>query len=68
MVHPDDMAKVFKTLGEHLKGNTAQYYCRNRLKMKSGAYRRNVDIGQVIERNEQDEPIRMVGHDRGVAA
>lgn len=68
MVHPDDMEEVFITLNDHLRGKSAQYSCTNRLQMKSGAYRSNLYVGQVIERDVNDFPIRMVGHDTEVAA
>jgi hypothetical protein len=69
LVHPDDMPKVWATLTPHFEGKTEKYECHNRLRMKSGEYRSNLDIGQVIERDgESNEPVRMIGHDLEIAA
>ena len=68
MVHPEDMPTVWQRLSSHLKGETELYECTNRLLTKAGVYRMNLDRGQVVERNEQNEPVRMIGHDLEIAA
>ena len=67
-MHPEDMPKVWEKLKPHFEGKTEKYECRNRLRMKSGKYRSNLDIGQVIERDDANKPVRMVGHDLEIAA
>lgn len=63
MVHPDDLSKTFSQLNAHLKGKTSVYVARNRLKMKNGKWRSNIDAGRVIERDEKNNPTKMEGVD-----
>jgi hypothetical protein len=63
MVHPDDLSKTFSQLNAHLEGKTSVYVARNRLKMKNGKWRSNIDAGRVIERDEKNNPTKMEGVD-----
>ena len=63
MVHPEDLSQTFSQLNAHLKGNTPVYVARNRLKMKNGNWRSNIDAGRVIQRDEKNNPISMEGVD-----
>jgi DNA-binding CsgD family transcriptional regulator len=63
LIHPDDKNHVMKLLTRHLDGRTFIYQCVNRLLMKSGVYRANLDVGIVIIRNSFGEPLRMSGVD-----
>lgn len=63
LIHPDDKGNVFELLNNHLAGKTPVYQCVNRLKMKSGEYRENLDVGIVIIRNKEGIPLRMTGVD-----
>jgi hypothetical protein len=63
MVHPDDISQTFAQLNPHLEGKTSVYIARNRLQMKSGKWRNNIDAGRIIERDEKNNPIRMEGVD-----
>ena len=66
IVHPEDMPRVRQILNEHFEGRTPVYVCENRLRMKSGEYRRNLDRGMVVERDESGKPLRMVGTDSDI--
>ena len=66
IVHPDDMPQVRQALQAHLEGKTRFYRCENRLRMKSGAYRWNVDRGKVVEWDADGTPLRMVGTDTDI--
>jgi PAS domain S-box-containing protein len=66
MVHPEDMPGVQKALQEHFAGLTPYYECENRLRMKSGEYRYNLDRGRVVEWDAQGRPLRMVGADTDI--
>ena len=68
LVHPDDMPKVWDVLEPHLAGKTKKYKCKNRLRMKSGLYRWNMDYGKVIERDEEGRAILMEGYDIAIAS
>ena len=63
LIHPDDNENVMELLNNHLTGKTPVYQCVNRLRMKSGEYRENLDIGIVIIRNKEGIPLRMTGVD-----
>ena len=63
LIHPDDKSHVDQLLNRHLDGKTFIYQCVNRLRMKSGLYRENLDIGIVIIRNSIGEPLKMTGVD-----
>ena len=63
LIHPDDKNRVTKLLNRHLDGKTFIYQCVNRLKMKSGVYRENLDVGIVIIRNNIGAPLKMTGVD-----
>jgi DNA-binding CsgD family transcriptional regulator len=63
LIHPDDKNRVDQLLNRHLDGKTFIYQCVNRLRMKSGLYRENLDCGIVIVRNSIGEPLKMTGVD-----
>ena len=63
LIHPDDKNRVNQLLNRHLDNKTFFYQCVNRLKMKSGTYRENLDVGIVIIRNSIGEPLKMTGVD-----
>jgi DNA-binding CsgD family transcriptional regulator len=63
LIHPDDANRVTQLLNRHLDGKTFIYQCVNRLKMRSGLYRENLDVGIVIIRNSIGVPLKMTGVD-----
>ena len=63
IIHPNDLNKVMAILLSHLDGKTLFYQCTNRLLMKSGEYRENLDVGIVIIRNSSGDPLKMIGVD-----
>ena len=63
LIHPDDKNRVDQLLNRHLDGKTFIYQCVNRLRMKSGLYRENLDVGIVIVRNSIGKPLKMTGVD-----
>jgi len=63
LIHPDDKGSLMELLNSHLAGKTPVYQCVNRLRMKSGEYRENLDVGIVIIRSKEGIPLRMTGVD-----
>lgn len=61
LIHPEDLPIVTETLKNCFEGKTSSYEVENRLLMKSGEYRWNIDRGKIIERDEKRNPLRMVG-------
>jgi len=68
LIHPDDMPKVMEVLNAHFEGKTQIFEIENRLKMKSGAWRWNLDRGKVVKRDENGNPVRMVGTETDITA
>ena len=66
IVHPDDWPRLCDALNAHLKGETPLYEFENRLRMKNGAYRWNLDRGKVVEWDRDGKPLRMVGTDTDI--
>ena len=63
IVHPEDLSQTLSQLNAHLEGKTSVYVARNRLKMKNGKWRSNIDAGRVVERDEKNNPTKMEGVD-----
>ena len=60
-VHPDDMDKVLAELTPHLEGKTDHYENTHRVLCKDGTYKWVLDRGKVVSRDEQGNPLRVVG-------
>ncbi len=60
-VHPDDIDRVISLLDNHLNGQTDRYEAKYRLRNRNGDYLWVHDRGKVMERDEQDQPVRVVG-------
>lgn len=61
LIHPDDQQKVDEHFKAHLKGETDQFVLEYRVKNKTGGYNWILDRAKITERNENSEPIRMIG-------
>ena len=60
-VHPDDREKYFQDYQDHINGLKPLYENEHRVKCKDGTYKWILDKGQIIEWDENDEPLRFVG-------
>ena len=60
LLHPEDIPQAQKALEDHFSGKTDLYHLEHRLRHKSGEYRWILARG-ISVRDEQDQPIRMVG-------
>jgi PAS domain S-box-containing protein len=63
-VHPEDWPMVRAALTAHQRGETPTYSCEYRIRCKDGSYQWILDRGQVVLRDEQGSPVRMVGMHR----
>ncbi len=61
LVHPDDVAKAQKKLGQHLEGKSEIYAAEYRMKCKDNSYKWILARGKVIELDKNNNPIRMIG-------
>lgn len=60
-VHPDDIERIQQKLREYLEGKTNLYHVEIRLRCKDDSYKWILCRGQVVNRDENDSPIRMIG-------
>jgi PAS domain S-box-containing protein len=60
-IHPEDCHQVNRSLSRHLEGKTDIYSCEYRLQRGGAEWVWVIDRGRVIERSEQNTPLRMVG-------
>ena len=58
---PDDRERVKAALNDHLEGVTEQYEVEFRLLHHDGSWRWILASGRLIERDQQDKPLRMAG-------
>jgi PAS domain S-box-containing protein len=61
IIHPDDLAKVFTTIEEHLQGKIDISLIEYRMFSKNGALKWIEGRGKIVEFDEQGNPVRMVG-------
>ena len=66
LVHPEDVLPLKRRIQEHFDGKTILYEFVNRLRRKDGTYQWNRDRGQVVERDGEGRPLRMVGTDTDI--
>ncbi len=60
-IHPDDVAFVMDVLNRHLRGEISFFELEYRLRKKSGEYIWVLGRGKVIEYDNRNMPLRMVG-------
>nr|WP_302080778.1 PAS domain S-box protein [Salinibaculum sp. KK48] len=60
-VHPEDLSEVEATLESHLAGETEYYDSEHRMKTADGGWKWIRDIGKVVERDDDGDPVRAVG-------
>ncbi|WP_238629616.1 sensor domain-containing protein [Ectothiorhodospira lacustris] len=65
-LHPDDRDRVLKDLQRHLDGLAPIYESEYRLRCKDGRYLWILDQGQVISRDSQGRPTRVIGVNKDI--
>lgn len=60
-LHPDDQKRVLSSLNKHLKGESEVWQEEHRLKTKSGEWKWVLGRGEVVSRDSQNKPYRMIG-------
>lgn len=61
LCHPQDLPRAMQEVAAHLAGNTPIYVCAHRLLAKDGSYRWVEARAQIMERDAQGNPLRMLG-------
>ncbi|HQT29896.1 MAG TPA: EAL domain-containing protein [Thiobacillus sp.] len=67
-VHPEDTPQFYADIERHMNGETASYVNEHRMRCKDGNYRWILDRGQVIERDADGAPLRMIGTHTDISA
>ena len=62
-VHPDDLPKAMANLEAHLSGQTSVCRSEIQLRTKSGMWKWYLDVGKVVDRDQDGRPLRIVGID-----
>ncbi|NJN76142.1 MAG: PAS domain S-box protein [Synechococcaceae cyanobacterium RL_1_2] len=60
-IHPEDQARVFQAVQNYLNGDTNIYQCDLRMRCKDNTYKWILGRGKVVEWDEQNQPLRMIG-------
>ncbi|KUJ61820.1 histidine kinase [Flavobacteriaceae bacterium CRH] len=61
LVHPDDLPKYYSDIQEHFDNKIPYYENYHRVMTSSGNYKWILDRGKVIERDENGNPLRVIG-------
>ncbi len=59
--HPDDVPIIFEKLNDLLTGKTDRYFTETRMIHTDGYYLWTRDLGKIVERDEDGNPIKLVG-------
>ncbi|MCF6178772.1 MAG: PAS domain S-box protein, partial [Geopsychrobacter sp.] len=60
-IHPDDRERVKNDINAHIAGDSSQYRSEFRFKHKNGDWMWILSRGEIIERNKNGTPRRMIG-------
>ncbi len=61
LVHPEDLPEAYAKISAHIQGITPFYQSEYRMRYKDGSYKWILDLGQIIERDKQGNPVRFIG-------
>jgi len=61
LIHPDDKERAFEEVMKHMKNVNENYILEHRLLCKNGEYKWVLARGKIIERDENNNPVRFIG-------
>lgn len=67
LVHPEDLPWVVEKLNAYLEDATTSYAFDYRMRTKSGEWKWIANLGKVVERDEQGQPLRMAGMNHDIS-
>ncbi|GAB1541675.1 hypothetical protein NUACC21_43470 [Scytonema sp. NUACC21] len=67
LIHPDDKSRVLDTLNTHLQDSSVPYGFDYRVKTKLGEWKWIANYGKVVTRDEQGNPVRMIGTHKDIS-
>ena len=68
IVHPDDIEEYYAAINDHFENRTPFYENFHRVLTSSGKYKWILDRGEVIERDANGEPLRVIGTHTDITA
>ncbi len=68
IVHPDDLEEYYAAIKEHFEDKTPFYENFHRVLTSSGKYKWILDRGEVIERDRNGKPLRVIGTHTDITA
>ena len=60
-IHPEELEGVNQKLDDYLSGETDDYSCEVRMRHKDGHYVWTIDVGRIVEWDENGTPTRVLG-------
>lgn len=60
-IHPEDLGRVVAAMQRHIDGEVAHYESLHRIRQKDGSHRWFLDRGEIIQRDAQGQPLRIIG-------
>ena len=66
LLHPEDLPRAWDSVGAHLDGETPIYAEEFRMRTRSGEWIWTAHYGKVVSRDEQGQPLRMVGTHKNI--
>lgn len=60
-IHPDDLSGYLETRSRHLQGDIPFHRSEVRICLRDGSYRWVEDLGKIVERDADGQPLRVVG-------
>ena len=66
ILHPDDVPRLAESMMAHLRGDTPEYRVEFRLRHKSGEWRWLLGRGRTMVRDEEGNPLRLIGTDTDI--
>ncbi|WP_238121277.1 MULTISPECIES: diguanylate cyclase [unclassified Xanthobacter] len=61
LIHPEDLPIAVQAFRDHAEGRHSLYQCELRGRHRNGAHVWLLARGKIVERNEQGQPVRIVG-------
>lgn len=61
LIHPDDLPLYREQLKQHLQNTAIDFRCQYRMKTKHGEWLWVLSRGKVVEKDDRNTPVRMVG-------
>lgn len=66
LIHPDDLSRVKRVRSRHLDGLTESFQVDYRLRTKTGVWKWVRSLGRVTQRDQNGEPLRLIGTHRDI--